>query len=131
MMLAQNLRRCAVAIAALATVWTAVACEPGRIPEYENATSQRVTVYKDGIAMFTLEPHGSTTIPMFKEDWLPNIRVVAEDGRVLLEDHITWDELKKMDYKIVITDSGALVSPTPVASPGTTPAPSLTTTPGG
>jgi hypothetical protein len=110
--------RFALVIALLVLPLAALACEPGRIPEYENATSQRVTVYKDGIAMFSLEPHGSTTIPMFKEDWLPNIRVVAEDGRVLLEDHITWDELKKMGYKIVITDP---LSSTPTPSPAATP----------
>ena len=43
---------------------------------------------------------------MAKRYWEPNIKVVAEDGRVLLEDHITWRELKEMNYRIVITDPG-------------------------
>jgi hypothetical protein len=50
--------------------------------------------------------------------WTPDIRVVAEDGRVLLEDHITWDEVKQMDCKIVITDP---LSSTPTPSPAATP----------
>jgi hypothetical protein len=112
--------RFALVIALLALPFAALACEPGRIPEYENATSQRVTVYKDGRGQFSLGPHESTTIPMFKEEWLPNIRVVAEDGRVLLEDYITWDELKKMGYKIVITDPSA-ATPTSTPSPAATP----------
>jgi len=53
--------------------------------------------------------------------WTPDIRVVAEDGRVLLEDHITWDELKEMDCKIVITDPAAPLSSTPTPSPAATP----------
>ena len=116
----QNVWRIGLYLIALLLLSAALACEPGRIPEYENATSQRVTVYKDGIANFSLEPHESTTIPMFKEDWSPNIRVVAEDGRVLLEDHITWDELKEMGYKIMITDPAHPPSPTPTPSPEAT-----------
>jgi hypothetical protein len=116
-----NVWRYAALLGVLVAALAAFACEPGRIPEYENATSQRVTIYKDGIAAFSLEPHESTKIAMFEEDWLPNIKVVADDGRVLLEDHITWDEVREMGYKIVITDPEHPPSPSPTPSPGTTP----------
>lgn len=86
-----------------------------------NATSERVTVHEDGGARFTLEPHESKRITVPEQYWVPYHRVVAEDGRVLLEDYITWDELKKMDYKIVIMDPAAPVSPTPTPPPATAP----------
>jgi hypothetical protein len=108
-----NLWRSAAMLGVLVAALGAFACEPGRIPEYENATSQRVTIYKDGMPAFSLEPGESTGIAMFEEDWLPDIKIVAEDGRVLLEDHITWDELEEMGYKIVITDPEHPPSPTP------------------
>ena len=50
-----------------------------------------------------------------------DIKIVAEDGRVLLEDHITWDELREMGRKIMITDPEHPPSPTSTPSPGTTP----------
>ena len=107
-----------VLIAGLLAVATAFAGEPGCPSQYVNATSERITVYEDGGTGFTVEPHESRGIPAMEQYWTPNIKVVAEDGRVLLEDYITWDELKKMGCKIVITDPAAPVSQTPVASGG-------------
>ena len=110
--------RFALVIALLVLPFAAVACEPGCPAEYVNATSERITVYEDGGTGFTVEPHQSRGIPAMEQYWTPDIRVVAEDGRVLLEDHITWDELKEMDCKIVVTDP---LSSTPTPSPATTP----------
>jgi len=113
--------RFSLGICVLAVLFAALGCEPGRIPEYENATSQRVTIYKDGIPAFSLEPHEAKKTGGFEEDWRPDIKVVAEDGRILLEDHITLDELKQTGYKIVITDPAHPPSPTPTPSPEATP----------
>lgn len=104
--------RCAL-LAALVLVFAGLACDPWPPVEYENATSQRVTVYKSGKFSLALEPHQSVKAHASEDVWLPDIKVVAEDGRVLLEDHITWDELRQMDYKIVITDPEHPPSPTP------------------
>ena len=79
---------------------------PGAGIDYINATSQRVTVYEGEVKAFAIEPRESAGVAMAKRYWEPNIKVVAEDGRVLLEDHITWRELKEMNYRIVITDPG-------------------------
>jgi hypothetical protein len=81
-----------------------LACEPGPLVQYENATSQRVTIYKEGRYQFALEPHETKGIATLRQYWLPNIKVVTEDGRILLEDHITWDEMRNMGSRIVITD---------------------------
>ncbi len=100
------LRRTFLVLALLPALLAASACEPGPPVQYENATSQRVTIFEGGVQSFTLEPHESIKITTLRKYWEPEIKVVAEDGRVLLEDHITWDEMRDMGSKIVITDPG-------------------------
>jgi hypothetical protein len=112
---------CWALLAALVLVFAGLACDPYPPVEYVNATSQRVTIYKSGKFSLALEPHQSVKAHASEDVWLPEIKVVAEDGRVLLEDHITWDELEEMDRKIVITDPEHPPSPTSTPSPGTTP----------
>ncbi len=73
---------------------------------YTNNTSELVTVYKGGVRAFELEPGESKNPAAVRQFWIPEIKIVAEDGRVLLEDHITYDELEAMDGHIVITDPG-------------------------
>ena len=85
-------------------IFLLVACEPGMEVVYTNNTSQLVTVYKGGARAFDLEPGESKKPATVKKYWLPEIKIVGEDGRVLLEDRITYDELEKMGGKIVITD---------------------------
>jgi len=111
--------RFALVIAVLVGPLAAFACEPWPTVQWENSTSQRVRVNAYGDSDFDLQPHQIRKITNSASHWRPEIRVVAEDGRVLLEDHITWDELKKMKYKIVITDPAHLPSPTltPAATP--------------
>jgi len=108
-----GLGRMWLAAAALMLLGGALACDPGFEVEYDNATSQRVTVYKDGTSAFSLEPYEVKATVGFEKDWRPDIKVVGDDGRVLLEDHITLDELEKVGYKIVITDPAHPPSPTP------------------
>jgi len=81
---------------------TITGCEPGPPVTYQNTTSQLVSVYEGGILSFTLEPHESKRIATLREYWVPNIKVVAADATVLLEDRISWDEMRDMDSKIVI-----------------------------
>ncbi len=99
--------RIVIANLLLLLLLSGVACDdPGAAVEYivTNSTSQRVTVYYEGVKAFDLEPSKSAKVGTRKQYGEPNIKVVAEDGRVLLEDHITWRELKGMNYRIVITD---------------------------
>lgn len=75
--------------------------------EYTNLTSQHVTVYKENVSgsrSFGLAPNESQRSSMFRKNWRPYVKVVTDDGRVLLEANITIDELKAMKYRIVITD---------------------------
>jgi hypothetical protein len=111
----------ALVLAALLVLFAAVACEPWPPVEYVNATSQRVAIYKGGEFAFSLEPHQSKNVMASEDVWRPDIKIAAEDGRVLLEDHITWDELEEMGRKIVITDPEHPPPRSPTPSPGTTP----------
>jgi len=90
--------------AALLLLLGALACEPWPGVKWENATSHRVAVHEGGEFAFNLEPQESLEVSASEDDWRPDVRVVAEDGRVLLEDEITWDELGEMDYRIVILE---------------------------
>ena len=112
MMPSHNVWRCAL-LAALVFILAGLACDPYPPVEYVNATSQRVTIYEGGKFFCSLEPHQSNETLADEDAWRPDIKVVAEDGRVLLEDHITWDELEEMGRKIVITDPQHPPSPTP------------------
>ena len=108
-----------LAAALLLLLVGALACEAWPGVKWENATSQRVAIHRGGEYAFSLEPHESQEVSTSEDDWRPEIRVVAEDGRVLLEDKITWDELGQMDYRIVITEPVHPVSPTSPVVPYT------------
>ena len=77
-------------------IFLLVACEPGMEVVFTNNTSQKVTVYEGGVRTFDLEPGESKRPARVKKYWLPEIKIVGEDGRVLLEDHITYEELEEM-----------------------------------
>ncbi len=85
-------------------IFLLVACEPGTNLEYVNNSSQRVTVYEGGDQVAVLEPGESDKTVVINQFWTPEIKVVAADGQILLEDNITLDELREMDGKIVIID---------------------------
>ncbi len=103
---------CVLLAVATVLVWLlGAACQPGQAVEFENATSQPVTVYQGGILALRLDPREvEQPVGFFPEDWRPEIEVVAEDGRVLLRDKITWDEVAQMKYRIVITDPATAAS---------------------
>lgn len=105
------------AAGALILLLAALACE--RLPDvtWENATSLRVNVYEDGTLAFKLEPHESRVLSVSEDVWRPDVKAVAEDGRVLLEDKVTWRELEDMGFWITISDPA---SP-PVADTSTPP----------
>ncbi len=95
----------AIPAVALLTLLFAVACEPWDVVEYENQTAERVLVYEGGELQFDLEPGETRKFNVTEEVWLSDIRIVTDDGQVILEDNISWEELRRMDFRIVIQDA--------------------------
>jgi len=81
-----------------------VACEPGPPIKFTNQTDSRVTVYQGGELAFELGPGESRGIATLKKYWTPEVKVVSEDGEILLEEDFSWDRLDSLDWEIVITD---------------------------
>jgi uncharacterized protein (DUF2249 family) len=59
----------------------------------------------------TLSPHSSEELGELKHLWEDVVVVKDEDGNILLTKEITWDELKAMGFRFVITED--MLSPTP------------------
>jgi hypothetical protein len=104
----------ALGAAALLLLLGALACEPWPDVEWENATSERVAVYEGGELALSIEPHEIQAVSTSEDDWRSDVKVVAEDGRVLLDGTITWDDVEQMGRRIVITEPDS-ASPTPPA----------------
>jgi len=81
-------------------------CENDAAIDFTNGTERVVEVYQGGKFAFELEPGETRGIATFKKDWLPEILVVADDGMVVLDESITWQQLESMDFLIVITEPG-------------------------
>ena len=105
----------AIPVVALSSLLLAIACEPWDVVEYENQTSERVLVYEGGELQFDLEPGETRKFNVTEEVWLSDIRIVTDDGQVILEDNIIWEELRRMDFRIVIT--AEMIAPTPMPAP--------------
>ena len=104
-----------IPVVALSSLLLAIACEPWDVVEYENHTSERVLVYEGGELQFDLEPGETRKFHATEEVWLSDIRIVTDDGQVILEDNIIWEELRRMDFRIVITEE--MIAPTPTSAP--------------
>jgi hypothetical protein len=125
------------AVCALILLLGGVACERWPDVTWENATSLQVVIYEDGAFAFRLGPQESREVSTSEDIWRPDFKAVGQDGRVLLEGHITWDKLEEMGFRIVITDPESrpavstgtpgwpTPSPQPTALAHSTPPPAL------
>ena len=78
---------------------------------YENQTDHTVTVFRDGAVGPTLGPFEERESGLFDFDGAITFRAKDENGRVVYSETLTWEELKKRGWKIVITED--MLSPTP------------------
>jgi hypothetical protein len=114
------IRRVGPSLIALAAIGLLLAvglgCDDFPAVHYENRTSEAVRVFYGDDFVTQVEPGQNIGISSREDLWTPNVRVLALDGTVLLDASITWDELKEMDFTIVILGPGASPSPTPPSS---------------
>ena len=80
-------------------------CEPGRGVTYENRTNHTVTVFRDGVRDFVLKPSEKQHYSEFKFTGSSAFEARDEIGRVVYSETLTWDELKRRGWKIVITEA--------------------------
>jgi hypothetical protein len=96
----------------------ALACDPGHSVTYENRTGHTLTVFWNGVRDFSLEPEEKRTydkLQIFKSE---AFEARDEAGRVVYSESLTWDELKKRKWRIVITENIPLANPsTPTQTP--------------
>ena len=100
------LNRClllGVALVVICSAALAQGCEPWDVVEYSNETEHRVSVYKGGEFQFKLGAGETRRFNVTEEVWLNEVRIVTDDGEVVFQDDITWDELREMSFRIVIS----------------------------
>jgi hypothetical protein len=95
--------------AAFATAITLMACDPGAMVTYVNATDRRVIVYlgddlDDRDA--ELAPYETVEGAMIEAVWEDVVVIRDPEGNVLFREPLTWSQLSDQDYRIVITDEG-------------------------
>ena len=102
----------AVAIAAAGT-----GCDPGHTLTYRNDTRQTVTVSSASTEIVTLRPQEEQKCSTLEFAGEEIFEVRDENGRVIYSETLTWDDLKRMGWKIVITEAALTPgSPTPGAN---------------
>lgn len=109
-----RLRRCdrqsiALSLILGCLVISLLACEPWPIVAYHNETPERLLVYQDGEYQFDLQPGETRRFNMTEEVWSTDLRVLNEQGVIVLDEEITWEEVERRDFKIVI--EGQVTSP--------------------
>jgi hypothetical protein len=104
--------RIAFAICLLLFLASAVACDPGHSVTYVNNTPYRLRIYdaKDRLVA-ELEPFEMNTGSELEHLWTGRRVAKTQDGRVVFQADLTWEELKAQDWRIVVTED--MLSPTP------------------
>ncbi len=106
-----------VAVAVLG-VWSSaallllsLACDPGHTLTYRNDTRQTVTVSSDATEIVTLRPQEEKRFSTLEFVGEETFEARDEAGSVVYSETVTWEELKRRGWVIVITED--TLSPTP------------------
>jgi hypothetical protein len=93
------------ACSAAALLLLSLACDPGHTVTFENRTNHTVTVLRGGVRDFVLGPSETAGYTILEFAGPMIIEARDESGRVIHLETLTWEELERMDWKIVITES--------------------------
>jgi hypothetical protein len=100
---------------ALAASLLLVGCDKGHHIRYENQTDQTVDVYIGNTREVTLasgEARSFTTVKLLKP---ATFQAKTSDGEVIFSRTLSWDDLRSMDWTIVIAaDQSSHLPSTPV-----------------
>lgn len=84
------------------------ACDPGHSVTYVNNTPYRLRIYdaKDRLVA-ELEPFEMNTGTELEHLWTGRRVAKTQDGRVVFQADLTWEELKAQDWRIVIEEQSS------------------------
>ncbi len=97
----------------------AVGCDPGATVTWVNEGSQPVDIYlgtgPDDFDV-SVPPHAEKRVATIRQAWQDVVVVRDHAGRLLLQETLTWDELKARDFRFVITEAELTPTATPASS---------------
>lgn len=102
-----NARKLKVVLLAAVLVGTFVpmmGCDPGAEVTYRNETPSTVSVFSNALLETTLAPGEEQTFSVITYEGSRTYSARDESGRVLFREEYTWEDLKRMDWEIVITE---------------------------
>lgn len=90
-------------LGALLVVITLGGCDPFDGIVFTNETSGEITVFVADDRTFTVKAGGSETYLADEDSWQAKVVTVTDDaGEVVFEELLTWQDLERRDFKIVI-----------------------------
>lgn len=90
---------CAVLVAS-GVLWTA--CDPGHGVTFENQTQATVNVFNGDDLDATLSPGTQRTLGFIEYMGLRTFVAKDESGTVVFQEQYSWDDLKRLNWRIVI-----------------------------
>lgn len=98
-----RMRSTRLALVVILSLGALIACRAEREITYLNETDAPVQLYIDGRFVDWIDP-GESIVRSGRER-SREIRAIAADGAVVFDRTFTWDELKALDFMVVIRDS--------------------------
>jgi len=95
-------------------------CDPGHTLTYRNDSAQTVTVSRDTTEIVVLGPHEQRRFSTLEFVGEETFEARDESGQVIYSETLTWDDLKRRGWTIVITES-ALAPASPAPGPSESP----------
>ena len=92
----------AISLALLCCLGLLTACEEERPISYRNESSKAIQLFIDDRYVDVIAP--GDRITRSSRAGSHHIKAVTEDGSVLLADSFTWDELRGLNFTVVIQD---------------------------
>ena len=94
----------------------ALACDPGHNVTYENRTASSLTIYVSGARDVSIKPFAKETSDLLRFPNSKTIEAKDETGAVVFSKTLTWDDLRRQGWKVIITEEAVPVNPAPTAS---------------
>lgn len=83
----------------------AVACDPGHVITFDNHTNRSAIVFEEQAESARLPANGTTELTVLTFNGTQTFSVRDEAGVVLYSAELTWDDLKNMNWTIVIEEA--------------------------